>query len=83
MWERCVREFIGVRGTISALAGFRMGSFNTAGDTVSVQGHVERLWLDGETGCAQLRMWSTNQHGVSVGPGTVTVTLPRRTALDG
>lgn len=78
MWERCVREFIGVRGTIRALTGFRMGSFNTAGDVVTVQGRVGRVWVDDGIGCAELRMWSTNRHGVSVGPGSVVVTLPRR-----
>jgi acyl dehydratase len=78
MWERCAREFIGVRGTIRQLAGFRMGSFNTAGDAVTVQGRVERLWLHAGIGFAELRMWSSNRHGVSVGPGTVVVTLPRR-----
>jgi acyl dehydratase len=78
MWERCVREFIGVRGTIRQLSGFRMGSFNTAGDTVTVRGRVARLWEEGGVGFAELRMWSSNRHGVSVGPGSVVVTLPRR-----
>jgi len=77
MWERCVREFIGLRGTITKLSGFRMRSFNTAGDNVSVQGTVDRIWEQDGTGFAELRMWSTNRHGVSVGPGTVVVTLPR------
>ena len=78
MWERRVREFIGLRGTIRQLTGFRMGSFNTAGDTVTVQGRVARLWEQGGIGFAELRMWSSNRHGVSVGPGSVIVTLPRR-----
>ena len=81
MWERCVREFIGVYGTIRTLSGFRMGSFNTVGDTVVVRGTVERTWLDGDAakvGYAEVRMWSSNKNGVSVGPGSVTVTLPRR-----
>ncbi len=78
MWERCAREFIGVRGTIRRLTGFRMGSFNTVGDTVTVQGRVARTWLDGADGFAELQMWSTSRHGVSVGPGTMVVTLPRR-----
>ncbi|HEY3259400.1 MAG TPA: MaoC family dehydratase N-terminal domain-containing protein [Pseudonocardiaceae bacterium] len=78
MWERCVREFIGVGGMIRQITGFRMGSFNTAGDTVTVQGKVARLWEQGGVGFAELRMWSSNRHGVSVGPGSVIVTLPRR-----
>jgi acyl dehydratase len=73
-----VREFIGLRGTITGLTGFRMGSFNTAGDTVTVRGRVDRLRRDRGAGFAELRMWSSNRHGISVGPGTVTVTLPLR-----
>ena len=78
MWERCVREFIGVGGRIRQLSGFRMSSFNTVGDVVTVQGAVARVWDEGDVGLAELRLWSQNRHGDSVGPGTVTVSLPRR-----
>jgi len=81
MWERCAREFIGVRGTIRRLSGFRMRSFNTAGDTVTVEGRVERVWEESGLGLAELRMWSSNRHGVSVGPGAMVVSLPRLRAL--
>jgi acyl dehydratase len=81
MWERCVREFIGLGGVIRQVSGFRMGSFNTAGDVVTVEGSVARVWEDGGTGFAELRMCSRNRHGVSVGPGTVTVSLPKRRDL--
>lgn len=80
MWERCVREFIGVGGGIRQLSGFRMGSFNTVGDVVTVQGVVTRVWLQDGIGLADLRLRSQNRHGISVGPGTVTVSLPRRPA---
>jgi acyl dehydratase len=79
MWERCARQFIGLAGRITRLSGFRMGSFNTAGDTVEVRGRVERVWREGESGYAELRLWSSNRTGVSVGPGSVTVSLPFRT----
>jgi acyl dehydratase len=81
MWERCVREFIGASGTIRQISGFRMGSFNTVGDVVTVEGEVARVWEDGAAGLAELRMTSRNRHGISVGPGTVTVRLPRRSEL--
>jgi acyl dehydratase len=81
MWERCVREFIGVGGFIRQLSGFRMGSFNTVGDVVTVQGSVARVWAEGEAGLAELRLWSKNRHGVSVGPGTVTVRVPKRSEV--
>jgi acyl dehydratase len=81
MWERCVRQFIGLGGMIRQLSGFRMGSFNTVGDVVTVQGSVARVWAEGGLGLAELRLWSSNRHGVSVGPGTVTVSLPRRSEV--
>lgn len=81
MWERTVREYIGVAGVLHAIRGFRMKSFNTAGDTVLVQGRVERKWIDETADEAHrhrldLRMWSENRRGVSVGPGLVVVSLP-------
>jgi len=76
MWERVVRQWIGLAGTIRALAGFRMTSFNTAGDVVVVRGRVARKWREGGDGLVELGMRSENSHGVSVGPGSMTVTLP-------
>ena len=76
MWEKCVRGYIGLAGTIRALKGFRMGAFNTVGDTVTVYGTVERKWREGDTGLVEIRMWSENRDGISVGPGKVIITLP-------
>lgn len=81
MWERTVREYIGLAGTLHAIRDFRMKSFNTAGDTVVVRGRVERKWIDEGAEPAQrhrleLKVWSENRHGVSVGPGVVEVSLP-------
>ena len=78
MWERSVREFIGVRGRLIDIKGFRMKSFNVVGTTVVVNGKVVRTWLDGDRACAELEVWSENDGTVTVGPGVVTVTLPRR-----
>jgi len=83
MWERCVREFIGVGGLIRQVSGFRMGSFNTVGDVVTVQGSVARVWEEDGAGLAELRVWSENRHGLSVGPGTVTVRVPKRSEAPG
>lgn len=80
MWERTVREFIGDAGTIRSLSGFRMRSFNLAGDAPVVEGRVSRLWLDPghpAVGFAELTLQTRNRDNVSVGPGTVVVTLPR------
>ena len=76
MWERAVRDYIGLGGTFRKLAGFRMVRFNTAGSTTTVKGEVTRKWRDGDVGLVEIRMWSENGGQVSVGPGSMTVTLP-------
>jgi acyl dehydratase len=76
MWERAVREYIGLGGTIRRIGGFRMRVFNTVGDTVVVRGRVKRKWREDATGLLDLEVWSENAGGVSVGPGVVTATLP-------
>jgi len=78
MWERAIREFIGMRGRIHSVKGFRMSSFNTVDHTVTVKGRVTRTWLEGETGFVELEVWSENEDTVSVGPGIVTASLPRK-----
>ena len=83
MWERAIRIHIGMAGTIRKLSGFQMKSFNTAGDTVVVRGRVARKWLDanqGDTGYVEFELWSENAHGVSVGPGRMLTTMPRKAA---
>jgi len=76
MWERTVRGYIGLSGTLKRLSGFRMNSFNCAGDTVVVKGEVVRKWVEGDVGLVEIRMWSQNGDKVSVGPGTFVATLP-------
>ena len=72
MWERAVRDWIGPAGKIHSISGFRMRSFNYAGDTTTVTGKV--IGIDGTT--IRIQMTSNNSAGVTVGPGTVTVSLP-------
>lgn len=81
MWERTVREYIGTAGVLHAIRGFRMKAFNTAGDTVTVRGQVERKWEDTSAEPSRshrldIRVWSENSRGVSVGPGLVVASLP-------
>lgn len=80
MWERAVREFIGLAGRLLAFAGFSMRAFNPAGETVTVKGQVSRTWLEGEVGMVEIAIWSETSAGVTVGPGTAIVTLPRKPA---
>jgi acyl dehydratase len=83
MWERAVREYIGLRGRFVGIKGFRMSSFNVVGETVTVKGRVAGKREDGSLGLVDLEVWSEHDDeltasSVSVGPGTVTVSLPRR-----
>jgi acyl dehydratase len=78
MWERAARGYIGNAGTIKAISGFRMHSFNTAGEVITVRGRVHRVLELADETTVELAMWSENGHGISVGPGTVTVGLPSR-----
>ena len=80
MWERSVREYIGLDGTIKQTGPFRMKVFSTVGDTVVVKGKVNRKYQEGGENLVELEMQSVlaNKGNVSVGPGPVTVTLPSR-----
>ena len=77
MWERTIRDWIGLDGTITAIRGFRMRSFNYVGDTTTVHGRVTDISKDG-TGSVTLEVWCESSEGVTVGPGSVVVTLPSR-----
>jgi hypothetical protein len=77
MWERTVRDYVGLEGTIRALKGFRMKKFNPVGTTTLVHGQVIAAESEGDRGTAELSVWCENNGDVTVGPGTVLVTLPR------
>ena len=77
MWERAVRDFIGPAGTIRAIRGFRMRKFNAVGTTVVVRGEVVSVTDEGDVGVVELKVWSENDGEITVGPGTVVVTVPR------
>lgn len=78
MWERTVREYIGLDGRIRKVGPFRMRIFNQAGMTVTTKGKVAKKWQEGGQNFVELEIWSENDRGVSVGPGPVVVTLPSR-----
>ena len=83
MWERAVRQYIGVAGVIVRQSGFQMRIFNHPGDTVTVRGRVDKVWREAQTdvnGYIEIEVWSENAKGVSVGPGRVRATLPLRAA---
>ena len=78
MWERTVREFIGLGGSIRRIAGFRMRRFNTVGGTVVVRGRVKSKRREAGDALVDLEVWSELGGETTVGPGTVTVVLPVR-----
>jgi acyl dehydratase len=82
MWERTLREFIGLDGTIRRIAGFRMKRFNTVGRSVTVRGRVTRKWREDDDALLEVEMLSELGDDVTVGPGTVIVELPARKAVE-
>jgi hypothetical protein len=78
MWERTVREFIGLGGSIRRIAGFRMRRFNTVGRTVVVRGRVKSKRREAGDALVELEVWSELEGETTVGPGIVTVALPVR-----
>jgi acyl dehydratase len=78
MWERTIREFVGLDGAVRRITGFRMRRFNTVGETVVVRGRVAGKRREDGEGLLDLELRSEVGGEVTVGPGTVTVALPVR-----
>lgn len=75
MWERVVREFIGLDGVIKKIGPMRMKRFAVPGETAIVSGSVTAKWSKDTEHLLELSMRSTDSVGETV-VGTVTVTLP-------
>lgn len=78
MWERAVREYIGLDGRFKKTGPFRMKTFNNVGESVITRGTVKRTWVEGNEHLVELEMVSEHSRGISVGPGPVVVSLPSR-----
>jgi hypothetical protein len=78
MWERVVREYIGLAGVIRKVGPFRMRIFNPVGENVVTRGTVARKWQDNGQNFLELDIRSEHSGGVSVGPGPVAVTIPSK-----
>lgn len=76
MWERAVRDWMGVSGTIRAIRGFRMRRFNTAGETPTVTGRIAAIRLEGGVGVVLVDLATRDSAGITVGPGQIEVGLP-------
>jgi acyl dehydratase len=73
-WERVVRDYIGDGGTIRSITNFRMRKFNVVGSTMTVRGRVTDVRDDGTV---VLQITGRVGEDVTVGPGTVEVTVPQ------
>jgi hypothetical protein len=80
MWERAIREFAGLEGSVRRITGFRMRRFNIVGQTVVVRGRVAGKRREDGDALVELELWSEVDGEVTVGPGTVTVALPERSS---
>lgn len=80
MWERTIRDYIGLGGIMKSLKGFRMKVFNTAGETVITKGVIKNKWKDDNEHLIEIEVWCENTNGVkTVGPGSIVASLPSRT----
>ena len=77
-WERAVRDWMGLEGRIRAIRGFRMRAFNYVGDTMRVVAEVVDATVEDGQGVVRIGIRCESSAGVTVGPGTVEVVLPRR-----
>lgn len=77
-WERCVRDWIGIDGSLRAIRKFRMKTFNCAGDTMRVVASVAATRVDDGVGVVEIAIHCETDSGITVGPGVVEVALPRR-----
>jgi len=66
------------RARSARVRGFRMRQFNVVGDTMRVLGHVVSADQAHGPGLITLELRSETSAGITVGPGQVEVTLPRR-----
>ena len=78
MWERTVREYMGLGGRVKRVGPFRMRIINTIGSHVVTKGTVKRKWQEDGENLVELEIWSEHEGGTSVGPGSVLITLPSK-----
>ncbi len=74
LFERMLREWMGVRGRLKKITSLQMKSFNIVGDTVYCRGKVAGKQEDGTV---NLDIWMENEERVTV-TATAAVSLPLR-----
>lgn len=75
MFERMVREWMGLKGTLKKIGSLRMASFNCAGTPVTVSGKVKELRE--EDSAVVINVAMANEQSITV-TAEVTLILPRK-----
>ncbi len=75
MFERLLREWMGLQGRIKKLSNLRMKIFNSVGEVVTFKGKVVEVHPD--AGSVLLQLWSETEQGETV-TAQATVILPSR-----
>jgi acyl dehydratase len=77
MFERLLREWIGLQGRIKKIGPFRMKIFNCVGDLVTFKGKVREKRLEDGQGIVTLDIWSETPKGETV-MGEAAVIVPEK-----
>lgn len=75
MFERLLREWMGLQGQIRKISDLRMKVFNAVGDLVTFKARV--LEKNNKAGTVVLELWSETEQGQTV-TAQATVILPKR-----
>lgn len=78
MWERTIRDWIGASGTFDNIKGFRRRRFTSIAEHPTVIASVSGKLIENGVGILTLHVHAQDSAGVTVGPGSVDVTLPLR-----
>lgn len=75
MFERLVREWMGIKGKLKKISNLRMKTFNSVGDVMTITGKVEGV--DAANSSALVKAAISTDKGVTV-TADLTVILPNR-----
>lgn len=78
LFERTLREWMGLDGQLERLGPFRMAKFNTVGSTMACRGRVTDKRVDSGKNLVELEIWHENENGEVTVPGRAVVSLPSR-----
>ena len=77
MFERSLREWAGLRGTIRKIGPFRMKMFNCVDDVMTYKGKVKDKYQENGNNIVKLDIWCETHKGQTV-TGEAIVMLPRK-----